>query len=109
MLLNMKNKFKHLSINERYKIKEMQDKGMGVTEIAEMLCRSKGGISMEIRRNKYNGDYLPCKAHSNYKERLHKQDGLKIEKDPILKNYIVDKMSNENYSPDRCNIRQIKA
>ena len=45
----MKKKFKHLSINERYKIKEMQDKGMGVTEIAEMLCRSKGGISMEIK------------------------------------------------------------
>ena len=34
------------------------------------------------------------------KERLHKEDGLKIEKDHILKNYIVDKMSNENYSPD---------
>ena len=55
---------------------------------------------MEIRRNKYNGYYLPCRAHSIYEERLHKEDGLKIEKDHILKNYIVDKMSNENYSPD---------
>ena len=100
MILNMENKFKHLNINERYKIKEMRDKGMGISEIAEKLNRSKGAISMEIRRNKYNGDYLPCKAHSIYEERLHKQDGLKIEKDPILKNYIVDKMSNENYSPD---------
>ena len=96
----MKNKFKHLSINERYKIKEMKDKGIGISKIAENLNRSKGAISMEIRRNEYNGDYLPCKAHSIYEERLHKGDGLKIEKDHILKNYIVDKMSNENYSPD---------
>lgn len=96
----MKNKFKHLSINERYKIKEMKDKGIGISKIAENLNRSKGAISMEIRRNEYNGDYLPCKAHSIYEERLHKEDGLKIEKDHILKNYIVDKMSNENYSPD---------
>ena len=29
MILNMENKFKHLNINERYKIKEMSDKGMG--------------------------------------------------------------------------------
>ena len=27
MILNMKNKFKHLSINERYKIKKLQDEG----------------------------------------------------------------------------------
>ena len=100
MILNMKNKFKHLSINERYKIKKMQDEGHGISDIADKLYRSKGTISMEIRRNKYKGDYLPCKAHSIYEERLHKEDGLKIEKDPILKNYIVDKMSNENHSPD---------
>ena len=100
MILDMKNKFKHRSINERYKIKKMKDKGIGISEIAESLNRSKGAISMEIMRNKYNGDYLPCKAHSIYEERLHKQDGLKIEKDPILKNYIVDKMANEHYSPD---------
>ena len=100
MVLSMKNKFKHLSINERYKIKEMQDKGIAISEIAKKLNRSKGTISMEIGRNKYNGDYLPCKAHSIYEERLHKQDGLKIEKSAILKNYIVDKMSNEHHSPD---------
>ena len=52
MILKMKNKFKHLNINERYKIKEMRDKGMGVSEIAEKINRSKGAISMEIRRNK---------------------------------------------------------
>ena len=90
MIRNMGNEFKHLSINERYKIKEMRDKGIAISEIAENLKRSKSAISMEIMRNKYNGDYLPCKAHLIYEGRLHKQDGLKIEKDPILKNYIVN-------------------
>ena len=105
MILSMQKKFKHFSINERYKIKEMQNKGMGVTEIAEILCRSKGCISMEIRRNKYNGDYLICKAHAIYEARVHKEDGLKIEKDPILKNYIVEKMNNDHYSPDVISVR----
>ena len=48
MIWNMNNEFKHLSINERYKIKEMKDKGIGISEIAENLKRSKSGISMEI-------------------------------------------------------------
>ena len=56
-------------------------------------------------RNKYNGEYLPCKAHLLYKKRLHKQDGLKIEKDPILKNYIADKMVHQHYSPDAISSR----
>lgn len=100
MILNMKNKFKHLSINERYKIKEMQDKGLNITEIADALNRAKSSISMEIRRNKHNGDYLPCKAHASYEGRLRKEDGLKIEKEPVLREYIVQKMRVEYYSPD---------
>ncbi len=100
MILKMKNKFKHLSINERYKIKEMQDKGLNITEIAEALNRAKSSISMEIRRNKHNGDYLPCKAHGYYEGRLRKEDGLKIEKEPVLREYIVQKMRGEYYSPD---------
>ncbi len=100
MILKMKNKFNHLNINERYKIKEMIDQRANITEIAKNLNRAKSSISMEIRRNKCNGEYLPCRAHIKYTNRLHKEDGLKIEKSPILMNYIVDKMKKEYYSPD---------
>jgi IS30 family transposase len=46
-----KNSYTHLSKKERYEIKEMIDKGMGITEIALILDRSKGAISMEVNRN----------------------------------------------------------
>lgn len=78
----------------------MLDKGMNISEIAKKLNRAKSSISVEIRRNNYNNDYLPCMAHKKYEERLHKEDGLKIEKDPILRNYILEKMRNEHHSPD---------
>lgn len=71
----MKSKFSHLNINERYKIKEMRDKGVTITEIAKKLNRAKSSISVEIRRNKNRGDYLPCVAHKKYEERLRKEDG----------------------------------
>lgn len=96
----MKSKFNHLNINERYQIKEMKDKGATITEIAKKLSRAKSSVSAEIRRNKHNGEYLPCEAHKAYEERLHKEDGLKIEKDLILRNYIVEKMRSEYHSPD---------
>ena len=96
----MENKFKHLSINERYKIKELQDKGMNITEIAKSLSRAKSSISVEIKRNKYRSDYLPCKAHSKYIERLQQKDGLKIEKTPALTEYITRKMRDSYYAPD---------
>lgn len=95
-----KSGYKHLSREERYEIKEMMDKGLGVTEIAKTLSRSKGAISMEISRNKGGGKYMPCIAQEKYTERLHKEDGLKIEKDQILREYIVGKMRSEHYSPD---------
>jgi IS30 family transposase len=100
MILKMKNKFNHLSINERYKIKEMKDKGMNITEIANNLNRAKSSISMEIMRNKHNREYLPCKAHLKYCERLHQKDGLKIEKNPDLISYITCKMRDNYCAPD---------
>ena len=96
----MKNRFKHLSINERCRIKVMLEGGMNISEISKELNRVKSRISMEIRSNKYNVDYLSCKADTIYKTRLHKEVGLKIEKGAILRDYIVEKIKNEHYSPD---------
>jgi transposase, IS30 family len=95
-----KNSYKHLSRKERYEIKEMIDRGFGVSEIAKSLNRSKGAVSMEINRNRVGSKYMPCVAQEKYKKRLHKEDGLKIEKDLVLMNYIVEKMKYEHYSPD---------
>ena len=95
-----KNSYNHLSKKERYEIKEMIDKGKGITEIAGILNRSKGAISMEINRNKEDGKYMPCAAHKKYEERLHKEDALKIEKSAFLQVYIAKGMTIYSWAPD---------
>lgn len=95
-----KNSYNHLSKKERYEIKEMLDKSMGITEIAGILDRSKGAISMEVNRNKEDGKYMPCVAHEKYEERLHKEDELKIEKSPFLQAYIAKGMTIHAWAPD---------
>lgn len=95
-----KNSYNHLSKKERYEIKEMIDKGKVITEIAGILNRSKGAISMEINRNKEDGKYMPCAAHKKYEERLHKEDALKIEKSAFLQVYIAKGMTIYSWAPD---------
>ena len=95
-----KNSYNHLSKKERYEIKEMLDTGKGITEIAKILDRSKGTISMEINRNKEDGKYMPCAAHKKYEERLYKEDALKIEKSSFLQVYIAKGMTIYGWAPD---------
>ncbi len=95
-----RNVYKHLSRNERYEIKEMIGKEMGIAEIAKILDRSKGAISMEISRNKEDGKYMPCVAQKKYEDRLHEEDELKIEKSPFLQAYIAKCMTIYEWAPD---------
>jgi IS30 family transposase len=78
----MSKNYKHLSREERYSIKEMQDMGFSINKISKKLERSKSTISMELRRNKSNRKYMPCVAQEKYEERLHRQELLKIERIP---------------------------
>lgn len=96
----MSKNYKHLNREERYSIKEMRDKGLSINEISKQLQRSKSTISMELRRNKVNRKYMPCAAQEKYEERLHRQELLKIEKEPKLLAYIKDAMINKKWSPD---------
>lgn len=95
----MKN-YKHLSIQERYMIKEHLYQHKSITEIAKSLNRSKGTISMEICRNSDSGEYMPCVSQSKYKRRLQKPKGLKIERDQFLQSYIKTAMTEYKWSPD---------
>jgi IS30 family transposase len=93
-------RYKHLSREERYIIKALRSSGKSITSISITMKRSKGTISMELRRNLESKIYMPCVAHELYKGRLHKEDGFKIEKDVPLKFYIIDAMKNKYWSPD---------
>ena len=56
----MSKGYKHLSREERYSIKEMRDIGLSINYISKKMSRSKGTISMEIKRNKVRNKYMPC-------------------------------------------------
>ena len=77
----MKKAYAHLSIPERYQIKEMARNGTSINDIGLYLNRSKGTISMELRRNRQDGLYMPCVAQAKYQKRLHMRDGFKIDQD----------------------------
>lgn len=94
------NYYKHLNIEERYRIKEMLYQEKTITEIAKLLNRSKGTISMEISRNSVSGTYMPCVAQRKYKSKLHQSELLKIERNPKLQEYIACCMIEYKWSPD---------
>lgn len=96
----MNRKYRHLSRAERYEIKRMHDLGVSINKIARHLTRSKSAISMELKRNKVKGKYMPCVAQEKYKKRMCQQELLRIEKTPMLLNYIKNAMIRKKWSPD---------
>ena len=55
----------------------MRDIGLSITEISKKLSRSKGTISMEIKKNKVRNRYIPCVAQEKYETRIHNKSYLK--------------------------------
>lgn len=97
----MGKQYKHLGQEERETISLMKRDGHSLQEIADVLGRSKGTISRELRRNSaptYN-TYTPCRAHERAVTR--KKDSGKR---PRLKNerivsYVREKL-DEDWSPE---------
>jgi len=96
----MNRKYRHLSREERYEIKRMHDLGVSMNKIAQHLTRSKSTISMELKRNKVKDKYMPCVAQEKYEKRLYQQELLKIDKNPMLLDYIKNAMIYKKWSPD---------
>ncbi len=93
--------YRHLSLEDRAAISEMKRNGHTMTEIAEVLGRSRSTISRELNRNATPAYrvYLSCKAHERAVTRK-KESG----KRPRLKNesivsYVREKLS-EDWSPE---------
>ena len=70
--------------------------------MAKVLKRSPGSISEEIAKNSVKGIYDPHKAnHKAYVRRKYsKFQGMKIEKDLNLRNYVEDKIT-QDWSPEQ--------
>ena len=98
----MKNKYIHLSIEERDKITILRAQGLSLEKIAHALGRNKSTISRELKRNNspiYNV-YLPHKADTRAKERKHKAGKRKGLNQPMIEKYVVQKLKIR-WSPEQ--------
>lgn len=96
-------KYVGLSDAERSEIEILINRQCGIREIARVLGRSPNTISREIRVNSVNGQYVACKAKqkSRVSRRSRRYQWRKIEHEPELRAFIIDKLSPPNHwSPD---------
>jgi IS30 family transposase len=93
-------KYKQISLEEREKIYKLEKAGMSMAKISNLLKRNKSTISREITRNKSATlGYLPDRANSLAIGRKNRNLS-KIEKNPELKKYIIDRLSLDKWSPE---------
>jgi transposase, IS30 family len=95
----MDNTYTQLTNLERHQIYCLHADNISDAEIGRRLGRAKSTISREIKRNKTNGLYLPDTAEVLTKERRWR--GCKIERDKELRDYILQRLAMENWSPLR--------
>jgi len=94
--------FRHLNQSDRDRIEALFNAGHLQKEIANVLKIDKGTISKEIKKRKRkNGIYDASTAQhkANVKRSRSKYQGMKIEKYPELRKYIIKRIKN-NRSPD---------
>jgi len=100
-MINKNRKFKHLTLEDRHTISHMRFVEMKyLQEIADFIGKSKSAISMEINRNKTKNKYIPEISHQKYKTILHKKDSYKIDNNPAIYDYIIEKLDDYKWSPD---------
>ena len=76
-MINKTRKFKHLSFNDR--------------RIISYMRFSENKTLQEINRNKTKNKYIPEISHQKYKTILHKKDSYKIDNNPAIYDYIIEK------------------
>ena len=92
--------YKQITIEEREKIYQFLKTDISLTKIASHLGRHKSTISREISRNlSKNLGYLPDRANNLSLGRKNRNLS-KLEKNPSLKKYIIDKLSLDKWSPE---------
>lgn len=99
----MRNSFVHLDFHARDRIEALWKKGHEQVEIAEILGVHKSTISREVkRRQKKDGTYSATVAEHKalVKREDSKYQGMKIEKYPLLRRYIISEL--KQYQSPEC-------
>jgi IS30 family transposase len=80
----------HLTIDERFKIYEMNKTGYSSRYIGETIGRDKSTVCYELK--KISGNYRPDKSHQfTLQARLNKKK-RKLDIDKILRKKVVDEL-----------------
>jgi len=95
----MKQKYKHLTQEERYSIERMRKAGYKQTEIAELLDRSEGTISREIRRNMGKRGYRSGQAGASAAQ--SRLESRKAKRFTAEVQQAVEYYLREDYSPEQ--------
>lgn len=92
--------YTQLKYEERVKIAELWQAQSSITQIAKVLCRSKGTISRELNRNQAPpGQYWPDTAQTLYKHR--RQRLCWLDKDTALREFVVTKLQCHYWTPEQ--------
>ena len=96
----MRDTFKHLSHEQRVKIKELLDAGMKRNAIANLLGVNNSTIYREIKRGSLEGHYSPDYAEEQYRHQLAGKGRQPIcSLSQELAEYIAELILNEKLSP----------
>jgi IS30 family transposase len=98
----MAQRYKHLSYEQRLKIKTMLNSGFSSTAIAEALGVHKSSICREITRGTVNGTYDPDYSEKRYRQHLA-ECGVEpiIASAPALSSYIAELILKDKLSPEK--------
>ena len=102
--------YKHLSLEERYKLQIYHNEGLTVSQIAIKLSRSKSTISRELSRNSVIQKDTHLREHmcqfadtaQDYYTSRRKNCGTKLELEHAMDciSWVENKIKDDKWSPD---------
>jgi IS30 family transposase len=98
----MAKNFTGLSDAERSEISILKKRDCSLREIAQALGRSPNTVSYELKKNSVDGLYDPLKAKQKARvsRRSRRYQWRKIEHNPSLRAFVIEKLETHDWSPD---------
>ena len=100
------SQYKHLTIEERENIFEMQIRGFSMSKIAATLKRGTSTISRELKRNlKSKNPYSPTQAQANYKRKRKRCKRKRLLENKIIRDKVQYLFLHQQWSPEQISNR----
>jgi len=96
----MCKKYKHINVEERIRLYKLLSSGNSIQKIANQLQFHKSTIYRELARNSSIYGYRPDTASQKYYYRRKTSKRTKLDKNPILKIYVIEKLK-AGHSPEQ--------